>query len=117
MKPFTSTTWQHLEPNSKSCYKQLFIKGTRIRARVLYGMFASAEEPMTPEELASEFNLPLAAVKEAIAYCQSDPPEIAEDFDREQRLMEASGMNDPDYPRGGRFKVVSPAEVARILRS
>ena len=117
MNPATSTAWQYLAPNPKSCYKQLFVKGTRLRARVLYGMFMSAEEPMTPEEIASEFNLPVEAVKEAIAYGQSNPPEIAEDFEREERLMQASGMNDPDYKYGGKFKVVPPEEVARILRS
>jgi hypothetical protein len=41
--PTTPATWQHLAPNPKSCYKQLFVKGTRIRARVVYGMFMSAE--------------------------------------------------------------------------
>jgi uncharacterized protein (DUF433 family) len=117
MDPFTSITWHYLAPNPKSCYKQLFVKGTRIRARVLYGMFMSADEPMTPAEIAAELNLPLAAVQEAIAYCQSNPPEITEDFKREERLMEASGMNDPDYNHGGKFKVVPPEEVARILKS
>jgi uncharacterized protein (DUF433 family) len=87
MQPSTSITWQHLAPNPASCYKQLFVKGTRIRARVLYGMFASAQEPMTPQEIADEFDLPMEAVKEAIAYCQSNPPEIALDFEREGRLM------------------------------
>jgi uncharacterized protein (DUF433 family) len=117
MNPSTSTSWQYLAPNLNSCYKQLFIKGTRIRARVLYGMFMSADEPMTPEEIAADFNLPLQAVQEAIAYCQANPPEIAQDFEREERLMQASGMNDPDYKRGGKFKVVPAEEVARILRS
>ena len=77
MSASTSVTWQFLAPNPKSCYKQLFVKGTRIRARVLYGMFMSAEEPMTAERIAAEFNLPVEAVKEAIAYCQRNPPEIA----------------------------------------
>ena len=117
MKPSTSTTWQYLAPNPKSCYKQLFIKGTRLRARVLYGMFMSADEPMTPQEIAAEANLPLEAVNEAVAYCQSNPPEIAQDREREERLMEASGMNDPDYKYGGKFKVVPSDEVARILKS
>jgi uncharacterized protein (DUF433 family) len=117
VNPSTSVTWHYLAPNPNSSYKQLFIKGTRIRARVLYGMYVSAEEPMTPQEIAAEFNLPLEAVKEAITYCQANPPEIAQDFEREQRLMEASGMNDPDYKRGGKFKVVPPEEVARILKS
>ncbi len=117
MNPSTSTTWQYLAANPNSCYKQLFVKGTRIRARVLYGMLMSADEPMTPEEIAAEFNLPLQAVQEAIAYCRANPPEIAQDLQREERLMEASGMNDPDYKYGGKFKVVPPEEVARILRS
>jgi uncharacterized protein (DUF433 family) len=112
-----ATTWRYLAPNPKSCYKQLFIKGTRLRARVLYGIHVSAEEPMTLEQIAAEFRLPLEAVKEAIAYCQSNPPEIAQDYDREERLMAASGMNDPDYKYGGKFRVVPPEEIARILKS
>jgi uncharacterized protein (DUF433 family) len=113
----TTTTWKYLAPNPKSLYTQLFIKGTRIRARILYGLYMSAEEPMTPEEIAAGYNLPLEAVKEAIAYCQTDPPEIKKDFEREERLMEASGMNDPDYKYGGRFKMVPPEEIVRILNS
>jgi uncharacterized protein (DUF433 family) len=113
----TTTTWKHLAPNPKSAYKQLFIRGTRIRARVLYGMFMSDDEPMRPEEIAAEFNLPLEAVQEAIAYCQTDPPEIKKDFEREERLMEACGMNDPDYKYGGKFKPIPPEELTRILNS
>src|SRR5436305_3195594 len=91
-----STSYVHLSPNPKSAYKQLFIKGTRIRARVIYGLFMNAEEPMTAEEIAAEYGLPLEAVREAIAYCQSNPPEIARDQAREEALMEATGMNDPN---------------------
>jgi uncharacterized protein (DUF433 family) len=112
-----TTTWKHLAPNPKSAYKQLFLKGRRIRARDLYGMYMSAEEPMTPAEIAADYGLPLEAVEEAIAYCQADPPEIREDLAREERLMEASGMNDPDYKQGGKFRIVPPEVVARILKS
>jgi hypothetical protein len=80
-------------------------------------MYMSTEEPMTPEAIAAEFGLPLEAVKEAIAYCQSNPPEIAQDFEREERLIEASGMDDPDYKYGGKFKVVPPQQVVRIIKS
>ena len=117
MTPSTVATWQHLAANPNSAYKQLFVRGTRIRARVLYGLFMNADESMTPDEIAAEYNLPIAAVQEAIAYCQGNPPEIAQDFAREQQLMEASGMNHHDYNYGGTFKVVPPEEVARILRS
>src|SRR5262245_62015549 len=105
------TTWKYLEPRPKSFYRQLFVKGTRIRARILYGAYMSAEEPETPEEIAANYNLPLEAVREAIAYCQSNPPEIAEDFRREEILMEATGMNDPDYKYGAsiRFSLLKSA--------
>ncbi len=44
--------WKYLVPNPKSSYKQLFIKDTRIRAEVVYGMTVDGSEPMTPEETA-----------------------------------------------------------------
>ena len=114
MNPNPTITWKHLAPNPKSAYKQLFIKGRRIRARDLYGIFMSAEEPMTPAQIAADYGLPLEAVEEAIAYCQTDPPEIREDFERQERIMEATGMNDPDYKQGGKYRVLSPQERARL---
>ena len=54
----TSTAYLYLAPNPKSAYKQLFVKGTRIRARVIYGWYA-CEEPLTPQEIAAEYNLPV----------------------------------------------------------
>lgn len=72
---------------------------------------------MSPAEIAQEFQLPVDAVLEAIAYCESNPPELMEDYAREEALMEASGMNDPDYPRHPSPRDLSPQEVARINRS
>jgi uncharacterized protein (DUF433 family) len=114
MDTSTTSSWKHLAPNPKSNYKQLFIKGRRIRARTLYGLYMSAEEPMTPEEIAAGYDLPLEVVQEAIAYCQTDPPEIKEDFEREERIMEATGMNDPDYKYGGKYRMLSPEERVRL---
>jgi len=111
-----STTYVHLAPNPKSAYKQLFVKGTRIRARVLYGWNAG-EEPMAPEEIAREFNLPVDAVREAIAYCASNPPELLEDYAREEALTEAAGMNEPAYKHHPTPRVLDAQEIARINRS
>ena len=106
--------WKYLAPNPKSAYKQLFIKPPPrwVRARSVYGDFMREESPMTPEEIAADRDLPLEAVREAIAYCQSDPPEIASDFAAEEALAEATGMNDPDYR--GKPKLLSPQEMARL---
>jgi uncharacterized protein (DUF433 family) len=113
----TPPSWKYLEPRAKSFYRQLFIKGRRIMARTLYGLYMSEEGPMTPEEIAAEYDLPLEAVQEAIAYCQSNPPEIEQDFRREEALMEATGMNDPDYKFHPKPRVISTQERARILDS
>ena len=109
----TTTTWKYLAPNPKSKYKQLFIKGRRIRASVLYGWHVCAE-PRSAEEIAQDYQLPIEAVQEAIAYCESNPPELAEDYAREERIMEATGMNDPDYKLGGKYRILSPQERAQL---
>jgi uncharacterized protein (DUF433 family) len=114
----TNKQYQYLAPNPKSFYRQLFIKGTRIRADVIYGQYVSEEEPkMSPEDIATEYNLPVEAVREAIAYCASDPPEIAQDDAREKALMDATGMSDPNYKYHGKPKLLSAEEMARIRRS
>jgi uncharacterized protein (DUF433 family) len=111
-----STDYKYLERNPKSNYKQLFVKGRRIMARTLYGQYMSEEEPRTIEEIAEDYDLPVEAVREAIAYCDTDPIEIREDFAREEAIVEATGMNDPDNEYHLRRKILSPQERARIYR-
>lgn len=112
-----SAQYKFLERNPKSNYKQLFVKGTRIRARILYGAYMSEEEPRTVEQIAADYNLTVEAVREAIAYCDTDPIEIREDHAREEAIIEASGMNNPSYKYDpGRKKILSPQEYARIVR-
>jgi len=117
MKTQTPTVWQFLTTNPKSAYTQLFLTGTRIRARVVFGMHMCAEQPMSPEDIAEDLNLPLEAVKEAIAYCQSNPREIVVDFEREERLMRASGMTDPSYQEHCGFKILPPEQISKLLNS
>lgn len=112
-----SSRWKYLAPKPNSFYRQLFIKDRRIAARTLYGMYVNEEAPMTPEEIAADYDLPLEAVQEAIAYCESNPPEILEDWEREEALMDATGMNDPDYKYHGTPRVISTQDRARILGS
>jgi uncharacterized protein (DUF433 family) len=75
--------YKYLAPDPDSSYRQLRIKGRRILARTLYSL-TLGEDAMTPEQVAGDYDLPLEAVREAIAYCQSNPPEIAEDLARDQ---------------------------------
>ena len=111
----TSNSYQHLEPRPSSLYRQLFIKGTRIRAEIIYSAHVNAEMPMTPEEVAADRGLPLPAVLEAIEYCRSNPPEIAEDHAREEAIAAASGELDPNYKYNPKPRILTPEEWAHLL--
>jgi uncharacterized protein (DUF433 family) len=112
----TSVQYQYLAPNPKSSYRSLFIKGTRIRARVLYGLHMNEEEPWSVEFIAEQYGLPVQAVEEAIAYCRSDPIEIRQDQRLDDLTMEAMGMNEPGYKSHGKPKPVTPQQLAEIRR-
>jgi uncharacterized protein (DUF433 family) len=109
-------TWKYLVRKPGSAYRQLFVRDRWIRARTLYGKYARDDEPMTPEEVAADYNLPLEVVLEAIAYCETNPPEIHEDWLREEALEEAAGMKDPEYVRTGKRRVLTSDELTRINR-
>lgn len=107
MNSSKSTTWKYLAPNPKSSYKQLYVRGTRIPARALYGWYAGPE-PTAPEDIAREFSLPVEAVLESIAYCESNPPELLRDYALDQAKIDAIAAS----PNGR----LSPQVVARINR-
>lgn len=108
----TPNQYKYLARKPGSLYKQLFIKDRWVAARTIYGNYMSEESPLTPEEIAADRDLPLKAVLEAIAYCESNPPEIASDYAAEEALMEATGMNDPNYK--GQPRLLTPQELARL---
>src|ERR1035438_9686201 len=86
-------TWNYLTRKPKSAYKQLFVKDRWVAARTLYGQ-TLGEEARTPEQVAADYALPLDVVFEAIAYCESNPSELREDWEREQALIQLAGMDD-----------------------
>jgi uncharacterized protein (DUF433 family) len=110
-----ASQYKYLWPKPKSVYKQLFVMG-RIFPWTIHGAYVHEEEPMMMEEIAADWDIPLQAVREAIAYYESNPPEMQEDRRREEALMEASGMNDPNYKYHPYPKPLSAQEIARIFR-
>jgi uncharacterized protein (DUF433 family) len=89
-----SNNYQFLERRPDSNYKQLFVKGRKIRAEVIYRQTVG-EEPRTPEEVARDYNLPLEAVREAIDYCLHNEDVLQEDRDREMAMIRARGLDKP----------------------
>jgi uncharacterized protein (DUF433 family) len=112
----TPHEYEFLARKPKSAYLQLFIKDRWIAARTLYAMFVADEAPMTPEEIAADYALPVEAVLEAIAYCQAEPAEIAEDLAREAALMAATGADQPCYRHQPRPRPLTAQELTRLRR-
>jgi hypothetical protein len=92
MRTSEASRWVYLAPNPKSYLRQLFVKGTDFVAWDLYVLSVDPEEPMAPEEIAAAYGVPVGAVHEAIAYGQSDPPEIRQDFADQEAWMAARGL-------------------------
>src|SRR5262249_11678621 len=77
------TEYKYLLPKrGGSSYRQLFVNG-RIRAEVLYRETVG-REPLAPEEVAHEYNLPVEAVLEAIDYCEKNKELLDQERAREQ---------------------------------
>lgn len=115
-QPASGGQYKYLMPNRKSAYKQLFVMG-RIFPWTIYGAHVHEEEPMTMEQIAADWDIPLEAVQEAISYYESNPAEMLDDFRREDARAEAAGLNDPGYKLHPQPKILSPEERAAIRRA
>ena len=86
--------YRFLEPRPCSSYRQLFIKGRRIRAEIIYRQTVG-EDPRTPEQVAEDYEIPLEAVQEAIDYCIHNEPLLREERDQELAEIRARGLDKP----------------------
>jgi uncharacterized protein (DUF433 family) len=60
--------YAYLAPREASSYQQYFVKGRGLRAETLYRATVGPE-PMTPDDVARDYDVPVEAVREAIHYC------------------------------------------------
>ncbi len=93
----TATQYQHLEPRPGSSYRQLFIKGRRIRAAVVHEA-VYGPDPYTPEEFAREYGVSLEAVRESLEYVANNLQLIEAERDREAADIRARGLDRPPRP-------------------
>ncbi len=77
--------WQYLEKRPHPWRQQLYIKGRRIKANVIYSDLIVNEE--TPEEAAENWELPLAAIEEVIEYCQTHQELLKQEAREERRIV------------------------------
>ncbi len=88
------TTYQHLEHRPGSNYREMFLKGRRIRASVVDG-WINGPDPMTPEEFARDFRVSLEAVQEALDYVARNRDLISQERAREAADIRARGLDRP----------------------
>jgi uncharacterized protein (DUF433 family) len=89
--PATEPVYRHLEYRLGSNYRKMFIKGRRIRASVVDGTI-HGPEPMSPEEFARDYQVPLEAVHEALDYVARNRALISEQRAREGADVRARGL-------------------------
>lgn len=74
-----------------SNYRQLFYKDRKIRAETLYRQTVGSD-PRTPEEVASDYGIPVEAVLEAIHYCTHNEDLLRAERERDFADMRARGL-------------------------
>ena len=89
--------YQHLEARPGSNYRQLWLKGRRIRAAVVDEV-VHGPDPRTPEEFAEGYEVPLEAVLEALDYVARNRPLIEQERERELARLRAAGFLDGPAP-------------------
>jgi hypothetical protein len=87
--------YQYLRSKPGSNYRQLFVNG-RIRAEILYRETVGPE-PLTPEEVAREYAVPVEAVLEAIDYCLRNRELLDAERAREEARIKAAGRDKWPY--------------------
>jgi uncharacterized protein (DUF433 family) len=97
MATSTATHYQHLELRPGSHYRQMFLKGRRIRAAVVHEA-VHGPDPYTPEEFAREYGVPLEAVREALDYVANNRSLIEAERDREAADVRTRGLDRPARP-------------------
>jgi hypothetical protein len=90
--------YKYLKPKAGSNYRQLFVNG-RIRAEIIFRETIGLE-PLTPEDVAKEYGLPVHAVLEAIDYCLHNQELLDADRAREAARMKAAGRDQRIYVSG-----------------
>jgi hypothetical protein len=83
--------YKYLQPKRGSRNQQLAVSG-RIRAEILYRE-TLGPEPLTPEQVAKEYNVPVEAVLEAIHYCVNNQDLLDAERAHEQATIEARGFD------------------------
>ena len=82
--------WKHLVLRRHPWRKQLYVKGRNMTVRHLVGAMKASR--FTEEETAKDLHLPVEAVREALAYFETNPEVIDLDAAHERYLRKLHGV-------------------------
>jgi uncharacterized protein (DUF433 family) len=84
------TQWQYLEQRPDNWRQQLYIKGRKLRAHIVWSDMIVNQWSI--EETAYNWDLPIEAVIEAIEYCQTHQELLAQEADEERQYLNQHGV-------------------------
>ena len=89
--------WKWLTPRAHPWRKQMWIKGRRLMAWVIWRDMLVNE--MTESEAAEDRDLPLEAIREAVAWSEANRELIAAEAGEEKRWLQEHGVQlEPSHP-------------------
>lgn len=86
----TQAGWKYLVERPHAWRRSPFIKGRRLPAAVIWHDLLANRQ--TEEEAAEDWNLPVEAIREAIAWSEQNRSLLAMEADEERRFLLASGV-------------------------
>ncbi|MCL5103772.1 MAG: hypothetical protein M1133_06615 [Armatimonadetes bacterium] len=87
--PLPREDWKYLIRRPNTWRRQLFVKGRKLLASDVWSDMIANN--MTRQEIAEDWDLPLEAIDELIAYCEQNRALIAMEADEERRGLPAEG--------------------------
>jgi len=90
------TQWQYLEKRPHPWRQQLCFQGRRLKAFDVWSDMIVND--MTPQEAALNWELPLAAIYEAIDYCERNQQLLKQEAEEERHRLEAKGISVESNP-------------------
>jgi predicted anti-sigma-YlaC factor YlaD len=83
--------WQFLESRPHPWRRQLYLKGRRLLASSVWsGMIANQ---LTLEQAIDNWDLPLAAIGEAIQYCETHRDLLEHEAEAERQYLQSEGIS------------------------
>jgi hypothetical protein len=86
-----STGYLHLAPRDGSAYRQYFVMGRNLRAETLFRATVGPE-PISPEEVARDYDVSVEVVREAIEYCQRNAALLKKEREEDWTDSRARGL-------------------------